>query len=415
MVDILKRAGAVPFVLTNIPTTMMSVGCSNSIYGDTTNPYNPKRTSGGSSGGEGPVLALRGSPLGIGGDIGGSVRTPAHCCGINALKPAVGRLAAAGKCRHALHGVTAIPATLGPMGPDVDSLVWFMRAVCSPGGYMYRVDPYALPMPFNEAEYSSTEKLTIGYYDHDNWLTASPACRRAVKVAKQLLEARGHRLVPVIFPFDVPEMRRLMEVYVAGVFPDGGTEMASVLAKDVVDPAHKFMKKFLSTPIWLRKLKAAFIGSPYMRTLYRGCEADTKTVVQKYNDVFHFRAKFGAFWNRYDLDAIICPVAATPALPVDVPPRFPCIYWSYCALYNLLNFTAGSVRCTMVTAADEQAALSGPEAKKGGLDDDDWVPRLFRECQRGSTGLPVGVQVVTAPYREELCLRVMKEIESSLE
>jgi Asp-tRNA(Asn)/Glu-tRNA(Gln) amidotransferase A subunit family amidase len=300
------------------------------------------------------------------------------------------------------------------MGPDVDSLVWFMRALCSSNGFMYQVDPYAVPMPFNEDIYSSTVPLTIGYYDHDNWMSATPACRRAVQVAKQVLESRGHRLIPVPFPFDVPEMRWLMEVYVAGVFPDGGTEMAALLAKDIVDPAHKSLARFVSTPIWLRKFKAHFTTSPYFRTLLRGCESDSAGVRAKYADIFRLKAKFAKFWDQYNLDAIICPVAATPALPINVPPRFMCIYWSYCALYNLLNYSAGTARCTQVTPEDEAAALNPIQANRGGLDDDDWVPKLFRECQRGSTGLPVGVQVVTLPFREELCLRVMKEIEFGL-
>jgi len=134
----------------------------------------------------------------------------------------------------------------------------------------------------------------------------------------------------------------------------------------------------------------------------------------KYAEIDKFKGQFFHFWRRYELDALICPVNATPALPVDIPQQLFCTYWSYCALYNLLNYTAGTVKCTDVTAADEASALDGPESKRGGLDDNDCVSRLLRKCQKGSAGLPVGIQVVTLPYREEMCLRLMKEIEAGV-
>jgi len=66
---------------------MMGYECSNPVHGVTSNPWNPSRVQGGSSGGEAALLAQQGSAFGIGSDIGGSVRIPAHFCGIYALKP----------------------------------------------------------------------------------------------------------------------------------------------------------------------------------------------------------------------------------------------------------------------------------------------------------------------------------------
>ena len=86
-VKAMKEFGAIPFCLTNIPQTMYSYGCSNPIYGNTKNPFDDSRTSGGSSGGEGCLLAMGGSVLGIGTDVGGSVRIPATFCGSAGLRP----------------------------------------------------------------------------------------------------------------------------------------------------------------------------------------------------------------------------------------------------------------------------------------------------------------------------------------
>ena len=88
----LKELHAVPFCLTNVPQTMISFGCSNPVYGETVNPHDRTRTPGGSSGGEAALIAGGGSILGLGTDIGGSLRIPAHFTGICGFKPTNGRL-----------------------------------------------------------------------------------------------------------------------------------------------------------------------------------------------------------------------------------------------------------------------------------------------------------------------------------
>ena len=96
-VQMIKELGGVPFCLTNIPQTMLSYGSSNPIYGATTNPYDTKRSPGGSSSGEAALLAQGGSILGVGSDVGGSLRMPAHFCGITSLKPTTNRLIERGR------------------------------------------------------------------------------------------------------------------------------------------------------------------------------------------------------------------------------------------------------------------------------------------------------------------------------
>ena len=93
----MKELGAIPFCITNIPQTMLSYACSNPVYGCTTNPHDSQRTPGGSSGGEACLIAQGGSILGLGSDVGGSLRIPAHFCGITALKPTQGRLCERGR------------------------------------------------------------------------------------------------------------------------------------------------------------------------------------------------------------------------------------------------------------------------------------------------------------------------------
>lgn len=91
LITLLQDAGGIILCKTNVPTAMMMPETYNNVYGYTTNPHNTRLSSGGSSGGESSLLALKGTPLGVGTDIGGSVRIPASKTGIYALKPSFGR------------------------------------------------------------------------------------------------------------------------------------------------------------------------------------------------------------------------------------------------------------------------------------------------------------------------------------
>ena len=88
----MKAAGAIPLGRTNLPELGMRITTDNPLHGRTLNPWNADRTPGGSSGGEASALASGMSPLGLGNDIGGSVRNPAFCCGVASLKPSAGRI-----------------------------------------------------------------------------------------------------------------------------------------------------------------------------------------------------------------------------------------------------------------------------------------------------------------------------------
>ncbi|HET6900342.1 MAG TPA: amidase, partial [Vicinamibacteria bacterium] len=87
-----RAAGAIVLGKTNTPDLTLSYETTNLVYGRTNNPFDPSRTSGGSSGGAAAIVAAGGSPVEIGSDTGGSIRLPAHCCGVAGLKPTAGRV-----------------------------------------------------------------------------------------------------------------------------------------------------------------------------------------------------------------------------------------------------------------------------------------------------------------------------------
>ena len=91
VVKVLMDAGAIPFCKTNLPQTTLSCGSDNPIYGTTLNPLNKALGPGGSSSGTGCLVAAGGAPFGTGSDLGGSVRVPAHACGLATLRPTIRR------------------------------------------------------------------------------------------------------------------------------------------------------------------------------------------------------------------------------------------------------------------------------------------------------------------------------------
>ncbi|NWW55032.1 VDHAP protein, partial [Pedionomus torquatus] len=146
IVQVLKSQGAIPFVKTNIPQTMINYDCSNLIFGQTLNPLNHQKSPGGSSGGEGALIAGGGSILGIGSDVAGSIRLPSSFCGLCGLKPTGNRISPSA-CGDRTF-VLAVMGMLGPMARDVDSLALCMKALLCEE--MFRLDPTVPPLPFDE-------------------------------------------------------------------------------------------------------------------------------------------------------------------------------------------------------------------------------------------------------------------------
>ncbi|NWY09286.1 VDHAP protein, partial [Aphelocoma coerulescens] len=146
IVQVLKHQGAIPFVKTNIPQTMINYDCSNLIFGQTLNPLNHQKSPGGSSGGEGALIAGGGSILGIGSDVAGSIRLPSSFCGLCGLKPTGNRISPPG-CSDSPFVLT-VTGMLGPMARDVDSLALCMKALLCQ--QMFQLDPTVPPIPFDE-------------------------------------------------------------------------------------------------------------------------------------------------------------------------------------------------------------------------------------------------------------------------
>ncbi|KAK5137005.1 hypothetical protein LTR04_004489, partial [Oleoguttula sp. CCFEE 6159] len=124
LVRLLKEAGAIPFVKTALPITLLSFESTNDLWGRCTNPHNSKYSPGGSSGGEGALLAFGGSRIGIGSDVAGSVRAPAHFSGCYLTRCSTGRWPKMGM-NTSMPGQEGIPSVFSPMARTLADLQYF--------------------------------------------------------------------------------------------------------------------------------------------------------------------------------------------------------------------------------------------------------------------------------------------------
>lgn len=402
LIEFLIKNGAIPFVKTNIPQTLVSWETNNPIFGPTNLLGFNKRNPGGSSGGEAVLLSGNGSILGLGSDIGGSLRIPSNMNGTYTLKLTPNRIGNRGT-KGVQIGQDVVRSCYGPMTRDVDTIHYFMENVLV--DEYFKMDPLAFPMPFNKQEYNSTRKLRIGYYDSLDYIKSVPVVRRAVQMAKEKLEKKGYELVP----YKLPDVEYGLTLFISSLFGDNGKSIADATKDDELSSAIKLSAILcqISKPMKYIIGKIGLFVNPSLGTAVLNLlRIRSVTDWWRHTDeVNRYRNKVWDEWNDMGLDAVICPTFPCPAIGhgkfgLAAPASY------YTGVYNLLSCPAGSLPMTRVTKQDEidtqkYVASSTPEK----IIKEDFI--------QGSVGLPCNVQVVTRPFKDELCLRVMKDLEVS--
>ncbi|XP_032074829.1 fatty-acid amide hydrolase 1-like isoform X2 [Thamnophis elegans] len=400
VVQVLKHQGAIPFVKTNVPQSLLNYDCSNPIFGATVHPLNPTKSPGGSSGGEGALIKSEGSILGIGTDIAGSIRIPSAFCGICGLKTTSNRISKKGIV-PCIAGQKGVFVGMGPMARDVDGLALCLKALLCEK--MFHLDPTVPPLPFNEQVYTSSAPLRIGYHVTNSYSMSSPSMTRAVMETKELLEINGHVLVP----FELRHMTHFMNYFIpATLFGDGGAALLQFFEGEPVDPKLRFTMMVLKLPYWMRRF-LSWIMRPiiprYSRTMSNIKDRSVKELWKCHTEIEEYIREFTEEWKRLELDVLLCP-AIGPAFKNGFASKVPEVC-SNTMLYNYLDFPAGVVPVTTVTKEDEEELKSF----KGHYND--FGDKLHAKAVKGAVGLPVAVQCVALPWQEELCLRFMKEVE----
>lgn len=393
----LRRAGAIILGKCNVPQLLMAPESDNPVYGRTNNPWNTERAPGGSSGGCAAIIAAGGSALGMGSDIGGSIRNPAHACGIHGFKPTSGRLTMLGHA-EIFPGQEAVLCQPGPLARNVADLVLAMKVLATPGQEDF--DPSIAPVPVGDPSAIKIKNLRVAMYTDNGFMKAAPALRRAVGEAATALRDRGVE----VEEWSPPDVTEAWRIYLGLLFGDGAASTRRVLGKSRRDWRINRLVRTTALPggllyasYWPLKLAGQIRIAEVTRSL-EALSADSYwQLVSKHK---RYRTRFLAELNTSRFDAIICPPDALPALRHG-DSLYLSDALSYTGLYNLLGMPAGVVAATRVQEGEESDRVPGI----------DIVGLNARKVETGSAGLPVGVQVAARPWREDIVLALMAVLE----
>jgi amidase len=279
----LRDAGAIILGTTNVPDMSYAYETDNLIYGRTNNPYNLSRTAGGSSGGEGAIIAACGTPLGLGGDFMGSIRVPSHFCGIAGLRPNPGRVAGTGY--FPAGGLASMLAQPGPMARHVDDLALMLPVIAGPDG----LDPMAAPVPLLDPKKVQLRGMRVAFYTDNGVISPSPETVAAVVGAASALEDAG----AVIEERRPPGVEHVPGFFMDLLGADGGSGMRRLLKREGSEVAHPLLEEILGL-LQPHATSAAEFMAAWSR--------------------WHaWRGEMVTFFETYDV--VLAPVCAQPAMP----------------------------------------------------------------------------------------------------
>ncbi|OJJ02481.1 hypothetical protein ASPVEDRAFT_62508 [Aspergillus versicolor CBS 583.65] len=369
LTTLLLNAGAVLYVKTSVPQALMVGETINNVFGRTTNPRNKNLSCGGSSGGEGAILALRGSVLGVGTDIGGSIRIPAAFNLLYGLRPSHGRIPYANMA-NSMEGQETIHSVCGPLAHSVADMRLFVTSVLSQEPWLH--DSKVIPMPWRQSEEDTIKikigsgGLTLGYYFCDGNVLPHPPILRAIQTVTTKLSEAGHTVLPW-GPYEHPSA---IDLFMSIIGADGGTVIQNIA--DLTPATHS---KLSINDLWDLHLR-------------------------KWNYQCAYLSKIREFEKRIgrELDAIIAPVAPHAAIRHN---QFK--YYGYTTIVNLLDFTSVVVPVTVadrgVDVRNEVKSLSEVDAVVQG----EYDPDVYH-------GAPVAVQIIGRRLTEERVMAIAEEV-----
>lgn len=396
----LRAAGAIILGKTNVPQMLFYSETDNPLYGRTNNPWNLDRTPGGSSGGEAAIIATGGSPLGLGTDWGGSIRTPASFCGLAGIMPTAGRCPDFG--RYSLPpGQRAIACQVGVMARCVADVALGLEIIN--GGRNPAVEP---PQPLGDSAAMDISQLRVAYYTDDGTFPIAASVRRAVVEAAGMLAGQGAQVVE----WRPPDAQHALDLFSGILSADGARSYKEILKKDPRDPRIGSLVALAGQPrpaLALIRGLLRLLGQRYTASVVRSFgHNDTAHYWQLVEAQIAYQQRFQQALDTDDggpFDVIICPAWALPAIPHGASARL-LTAGAYAPLYNVLGYPTGIVRATHVRPGEELPRRRSRDA----------VQRAARSTEVGSAGLPIGVQVVARPWREHVALAAMRAIEDAV-
>jgi amidase len=347
VVSRLRAAGAILMGKTNTPELTFAYETDNLVYGRTNNPYDLSRTSGGSSGGAAAIVAAGGSPFDIGSDTGGSIRLPAHFCGIAGIRPTSGRVPRTGHMPPPGGAMDAL-TQIGPLARTVEDLIMILPIIA---GVDWR-DAAIVPTNLGDPDDVDLAGLSVAFHTDNGIATPVPEISAAVEAAAHALDSAGLAVVEAC----PPGIEQAPQLWSGLMTADGGAGIQALLRMCGTDEPHALTQSLINYAQRNQTTLAQFGG-----LLAR---------------VDLFRSRMLSFMETYE--AILCPVNAYPAMLHGTTSE-QILSFSYTYTYNLTGWPGAVVR--VGTTAE---------------------------------GLPIGVQIVARPWREDVALKVAQLLEKEL-
>lgn len=423
-IRLFKSLGAIPFVKTNVPISLLSFESTNDVWGRARNPHHLSYSPGGSSGGEGALLAFGGSRIGIGTDVAGSVRAPAHYSGCYSLRCSTGRWPKMG-FNTSMPGQEGVPSVFSPMTRTLGDLTYFSRAILQ--AESWKLDHTVHPIPWREQDYSALKdkkRLRIGVWRTDGVVDPSPACNRALQETVNALAQDGHEVFDVEPPSPYEGL-----VLASQLLNADGCKTFSGTARfgEWMDRGARQLRTFANLPSWMRKVYSWYVRYIRRDEIWAGLLEGfgAKTAFEHWQLAAKreaYKARWSAWWNiqsstitgaekdgKSEMDLLITPPNALPAVPHDgmASAVSQC---NYTFLFNLLDYSAGVLPVTKVDSAKDRLPATFDSKKLNGVARGAYVDYDADEMD----GLPIGVQVVGRRLEEERVLAGMDRVEEAL-
>ena len=307
----LRKAGAILLGKTNTPELTLSAETDNLVYGPTNNPYDTSRSPGGSSAGPAAIVASCGSAFDLGSDTGGSIRQPAHFCGIAGLKPTSGRVPSTGHVVSYDLGALSPLTQIGPLARSVEDIQLILPIISGTDG----CDPSVVPMPLGDSDAVELRKLRGAFCIDNGIVSPTSETRKVVQDGVSALVDAG-----VSFDEAWPgEALEATELWRELIMADGGVWIERLLEAFGTTEVHPSVKdRFLG-------------GDPISAAEY------TALLTR----IDRFRSGMIRFMENYDF--ILCPANAFPAA------RHGEIFargdgYTYTRVFNLTGWPAAVVR-----------------------------------------------------------------------
>ena len=218
----LRAAGAIPLGVTNVSELCMWMESHNKVYGRSRNPYDDRRIVGGSSGGEGASVGAGGSPFGLGSDIGGSIRLPAHFNGVFGHKPTGGLVPGTGQFPIAC-GAALRYLTTGPLARRAEDLMPLLRILAGPDGE----DAGCRELPLGDPAEVDLAELTV----LDVRGNGAVRVRRDIRRARRRCVGFLRELGALVERPRLPDLKRSFEVWAAMMAAAGGPSYRELLGQ----------------------------------------------------------------------------------------------------------------------------------------------------------------------------------------